>query len=166
MLVGDRPVTERSLAAITTSKYRETDHPHLASLAEEQRETAIDLVDEVIQDKAITEYLEYVTWTTVYDIVREANDEAVVVARVIITERSPGDREKALAIENLPKPLTDILNHGLELPFRFNLSKEGNSWKINEFHIPELLTPLLQDDEVEAEDDADELKEANPVDDN
>lgn len=137
-------MTESRLNRITTAKYRDEEHPHLATIASEQREQALDLAEELREDAAIREFMKKVTWTTRYDVVRQEEQSAVVVARVILTERRPGDREAALEIPNLPKPLDYVLRRGLELPFSFELRLESGLWKIDEFILPEVLAPLVE----------------------
>ncbi len=140
---GERPVTQSALESLTTDHYRHTEHPHLATLASESREKAIDLAAELREDPAIQELMKLVSWKTTYDITRQTETDAHVIARVILVEKRPGDREAALEIPDLQKPLTDVIKSGLELPFQFELVKEDGRWKIDEFTFPEILLPLL-----------------------
>jgi len=148
MLSGESKVTYRSLEAITTEEYRTKKHPHLASITSEQREKASDLAEELKNDPAIREFLKRVKWVTTYE-VRALTDSSVeVVARIIISERRPGDREKALSIEGLPSTLAEILRKGLEIPLRFQLVKQNGRWKIDDLNVPEILIPLLIKEET------------------
>jgi hypothetical protein len=144
MLSGEQLVTPSRLEEITTARYREQEHHHLATIASEQRAQALDLAEELREDPAIREFMKRVTWTTRYDVVRQDESSASVVARVILTERRPGDRKAALAIPNLPKPLGYVLRRGLELPFNFSLKKEDGLWRIDELTLPEVLVPLVE----------------------
>jgi hypothetical protein len=143
MLSGERVVTESSLRAVTTEHYRTTEHPHLASLAAETRESAIDLAEELRDDPAIREFMQHVSWRTTYETTGVTDTGANVVARVIIAEKRPGDRDAALGIEGLPQALKDVLERGTELPFRFTLVNEGGQWKIDEFEIPDALREMI-----------------------
>jgi len=158
MLSGERAVTEAELGDLTTEHYRTTEHPHLHSLATQTRAQAIDLADELREDPAIAEFMQRVTWTTMYETSGLTEDSACVVARVIISERRPGDSEAAKEIEGLPDVLKDVLERGTELPFRFELIKENGRWKIDQFTFPESLLTLFDfpSDEVERSDDVDE----------
>ncbi len=144
LLSGERPVTQASLEAVTTEKYRSAEHPHLLTIASEKRSRAIDLADELREDPAIRELLKKVSWKTKYDVIERSSSSARVVARVIMIERHPGDREAALKIPNLPQPLVDVLQRGLELPFQFELKMESGIWKIDSFEFPKDLVPLLE----------------------
>jgi len=140
---GERPLTQDVLESLTTERYRESEHPHLASLAEERRRQALDLAAELRQDPVIRQFLDRVSWTTTYEVTEQTATEATVIARVIMTQRRPGDRQAALQIPGLPAPLKEVLERGLELPFRFELKLESGRWKIDRFEIPEILHSLL-----------------------
>jgi len=144
LLSGERSVTSEALETLTTEHYRHTEHAHLASIAEEHREEAIDLASELREDPVIGEFLDHVTWTTTYEVTSRDDSSAHVVARVILTERRPGDREKALSISGLPEDLRDVLEEGLELPFQFELRMEEGRWKIDDFEFPRKLLSLLE----------------------
>ena len=144
LLSGERDVTQSALQSVTTEHYRNAEHAHLATLTCERRAQAIDLAEELREDPAIREFLERVKWTTTYEVSREGETSAEVVARVIISERRAGDREAVLEIPDLPAPLREVLESGLELPFRFELMKEDGVWKIDGLVYPEALVSLLE----------------------
>jgi hypothetical protein len=143
LMSGEQLLTPDVLESLTTEHYRESEHPHLATLAEEHRRQAVDLAAELRQDPVIRQFLDRVKWTTTYEVADQTATEATVIARVIMTQRSPGDREAALQIPGLPKPLRDVLERGLELPFRFELMLESGRWRIDRFEVPEILHSLL-----------------------
>jgi hypothetical protein len=140
MLSGEKPVTDKILDSITTECYRKSRHQEIAS----SKEWALDRAQTLRQDTAIREFLTKIQFTTQYDVIHQNETDSEVVARVIITELHPGDREKAIAIPNLPAPLVEILKKGLELPFQFKLRMEENKWKIDDFTIPDSLIPLFE----------------------
>jgi hypothetical protein len=144
VLSGERELTPRLLESITTENYRSTEQAHLATIDNENRMKALDLAEELKNDPAIQEFMRRVTWTTTYDTPRRCDETCQVIARVILSERRPGDRDAALQIPNLRQPLKDALRRGLELPFQFGLIKENGQWKIDEFEVPDVLKPLLQ----------------------
>jgi len=143
MLTGELNYSESLFETITTENYRSSEHPHLLSLTPEQRENAVDLVTELKDDPVIQQVFELVAWETTYEIDERSETEARVVARVVMVERRPGDRESALEIPNLPEPFREVLESDPELPFQFELIMENGAWKINEFEFPEELEPLL-----------------------
>jgi len=142
LLSGERALTNSTLERLTTEHYRTTDHPHLAMIAEEQRES-LGAAFELHEDNAIGAFLEKVTWETTYNVVRMEDNEAEMIARVIMIERNPGDLDEAREIEGLPPELLEILDRGLELPFRFTLKRVDDEWKVDEMHFPDELIPLL-----------------------
>lgn len=144
LLSGERSVTSQALQNLTTENYRTTEHAHLATLAEEHREQALDFASELKEDPVISQFLERVSWTTTYEVTSREATSAHVVARVILTERRPGDREVALNIPGLPQALRDVLEDGLELPFQFELKMEEGRWKIDDFELPRKLLSLLE----------------------
>jgi hypothetical protein len=144
LLSGERPVTGEALENLTTEHYRNTEHAHLVSLAEEHRGQALDLAAELREDPVIGQFLEKVSWTTTYEVTGRDASSAHVVARVILTERRPGDRQEALNIPGLPTPLRDVIEQGLELPFQFELKMEDGRWKIDDFEFPQKLVSLLE----------------------
>ncbi len=143
LLSGERTVTQSTLESITTEHYRNTEHPHLASLAVESREQALDLADELRDDPAIHAFMEKVIWDTTYETVVGSDNEARVVACVAITERRPGDMDDIREIPDLPPELLNILEHASVLSFDFVLKLEDGRWKIDEFTVPENLLDLL-----------------------
>lgn len=143
MLSGERPVNERLIAQITTESFRSSYHAHVVSFAESGREWALESVTEARKNPAIRRFFELITWTTAYEAAFPAPDTARVVARVILTEKRTGDRDRALAIEGLPRELVDILRRGLELPFQFELKLEDGRWRIDNFYFPEALLPVF-----------------------
>jgi hypothetical protein len=97
----------------------------------------------------VRRFLELVAWTTSYDLTRQTDTSAQVVARVILSERRPGDRVKALDIPNLPGSLADILRRGLELPFQFELKMEDGRWKVDGFTFPDSLAPVFESFDIQ-----------------
>jgi len=144
LLSGERQVTSQALENLTTEHYRNTEHAHLATLAAEHRERALDFASELKEDPVISQFLEKVAWTTTYEVTSREASSAHVVARVILTELRPGDREDALNIPGLPPVLRDVLEQGLELPFQFELKMEDGKWKIDNFEFPRKLLSLLE----------------------
>ena len=143
LLSGEMSFTEKLLNAVTTENYRSSDRAHLLTAVREQGEDSIDLVEELRNDPVLQQVFELVTWETTYEVYEKNPSEARVVARVIMAEKRPGDRAKALAVPDLPDPVRDVLEHGLELPFQFELKKEDGMWKIDDLTMPEVLLPLL-----------------------
>ena len=144
MLSGEREVTDSTIKSITTDCYRAKEDKELVNLTSAHREWVLDRAKELRSDPAVREFLERITWTTTYDVTQSDDSTAHVVARVILAEQHPGDREKALAIKNLPQPLVDILKRGLELPFQFDMKKVDGKWKIDDYNTPDVLLPLFQ----------------------
>ncbi|MFH1676354.1 MAG: hypothetical protein ABIC40_04940 [bacterium] len=144
LLSGEREATASALEAVTTENYRRTEHPHIASVAREQRSSIGDLAQELGKDPAIREFLGRVKWVTDYRILNENENDATVEARIIITEKRKGDREKALKIKNLPQALVDVLENGFELPFQFELKMENGRWKVDNIEIPDELIPMIE----------------------
>jgi hypothetical protein len=144
MISEERPITDAAVQEITTDRYRSAQNAGPVAVAAEQRGMVLARAEELRKDPAISEFLQRVKWTTTYDTVRQDQSSAEVVARVILTERRKGDRERALAIRGLPQPLVDVLRSGLELPFQFQLRMESGRWKIDDFRYPDSLKPLFE----------------------
>lgn len=143
LLSGEMSFTEKLFNAVTTENYRSSEHAHLLTVLREEGEESIDLVEELRNDPVLQQVFELVSWETTYEVYKKNPSEARVVARVIMAEKRPGDRAKALAVPDLPDPIRDVLEHGLELPFQFELKKEDGMWKIDDLTMPEALLPLL-----------------------
>ena len=150
MLSGERKVTDSAIQSITTECYRTKEEKELVNLTTAHREWFLDKSQELRSSPAIREFLMRIKWETTYDVTQSDDVSARVVARVIMAEQDPGDREKALAIKDLPKPLVDIVRRGLELPFQFNLKKVDGKWLIDECGCPEALKALFQSVEIDA----------------
>lgn len=144
MLSGEIKVSEKILNNITTENFRAEHHPEIISKATLHREWIIDRAEEIRKDPAIKELLKLITWTTTYEIKTIDSTSSRIVARVILVETRAGNRKRALAIKGLPKPLYDILQRGLELPFQFQLVLVDGRWKIDKCIIPEQLLPLFE----------------------
>ena len=143
LLSGEIPFSQRQFDAVTTENYRNSDRAHLLTAVREEGGEPIDLVEELRNDPVLQQVFELVSWETTYEVYEKNPSKARVVARVIMAEKRPGDRAKALAIPDLPDPIRDVLEHGLELPFQFELKKEDGMWKIDNLTMPEVLLPLL-----------------------
>jgi hypothetical protein len=152
MLSGEREVTDSAIKSITTECYRTAEEKDLVNLTSAHREWFLDKSSELRKSPAIKEFLERVKWETVYDVTQPDDASARVVARVILAEQNPGDREKALAIKDLPQPLVDIIRRGLELPFQFDLKKVDGKWLIDGCTCPEALITLFESVGIEATD--------------
>ena len=143
LLSGEIPFSQRQLDAVTTENYRNSDRAHLLTAVRMEGKKPVDLVEELRNDPVLQKVFELVSWDTRYEVYEKNPSEARVVARVIMTEKRPGDRAKALAIPDLPDPIRDVLERGLELPFQFELKKEDGMWKIDDLTMPAVLLPLL-----------------------
>jgi hypothetical protein len=150
MLSGETPVDGATFQSITTECYRSKENKELVNITQTTREWVLDEAQQLRSNPAVGEFLDRITWTTTYDETQADDSDARVVARVIMAEKNPGDREKALAIKDLPQPLADILRRGLELPFQFDLKKANGSWKIDECVFPDSLLTLFESFSVKA----------------
>jgi hypothetical protein len=152
MLSGDRAISEDVIASTTTEHYRTTTQLQIETVTQANREWILDRAEELRQNPAIQEFLNYTNWTTTYNVVRVDESNAEVIARVILSERHPGDREHALALQGVPEELMNVFRRGLELVFTFRLVKENDRWKIDDVYFPEALAKILEsDDQMELE---------------
>ena len=149
MLSGERQVNESAILSITTENYRSTTHQQVQSAAEANREWILERADELRQNPSTSAFLACLSWATQYNVMHQDESSSEVMARVILTERRPGDREKALAMTGVPEPLVEAFRRGVELPFHFTLVKEGNKWKIDQITFPDVLAPLFETTEVQ-----------------